>query len=151
MMGMGLSNPTRRAFLRDGSLLVAFSMLPLTSRAAFNAMGLSQVVNKALPGSLKSTPMLDAWIRISPDGAITVCSGKVELGTGVRTAMIQIAAEHLETAPSSIHFVAGDTGVTPNEGYTAGSHTIPDSGTALLHAAAQVAALVIEGAATQWK
>ncbi len=150
-MSAALCNPRRRAFLRDGSLLVAFSLLPLASRAAFNAMGLPQVVNQALPGSLKSTPMLDAWIRIAPDGAITVCSGKVELGTGVRTALIQIAAEQLETTLSAIHFIAGDTGVTPDEGFTAGSHTIADSGTALLHASAQVAALIVEGAAALWQ
>jgi CO/xanthine dehydrogenase Mo-binding subunit len=108
------------------------------------------VLDKTLPGSLKSSPLLDAWIRIAPDGAVTVCSGKVELGTGVRTALMQIAAEALEIAPEQLHFIAGDTAVTPNEGYTAGSHTIPDSGTALLHASSQVAALIAAGAATQW-
>jgi len=141
----------RRAFVRDGALLLAFSLLAPTARAAFNAMGLPQVVDATLPGSLKSTPWLDAWIRIAADGAITVCSGKVELGTGVRTAMIQIAAEQLEVAPGAITFIAGDTGVTPNEGYTAGSHTIADSGTALLHAAGQVAGLLKLGAATRWR
>src|SRR5262245_59248526 len=35
---------------------------------------------------------LDDWIAIEPDGRITAFSGKVELGTGVRTAMAQIVA-----------------------------------------------------------
>lgn len=147
----GLARPGRRAFLRDGSLLLAFTLLPLAARAEFNAMGLPQVVDKLLPGSLKSTPMLDAWIRIAPDGAVTVCTGKVELGTGVRTALMQVAAEQLELAPGSFRFITGDTGITPNEGYTAGSHTMADSGMALLHASAQVAALIAAGAASQWQ
>ena len=35
-----------------------------------------------LPGSLEKTPLLDAWIRIDADGAITVFTGKAELGQG---------------------------------------------------------------------
>lgn len=142
-------NFTRRTFLKGSALIVAFSLFPKQARSELNAMGLPQVLNKNLPGSLKSTPWLDAWIKIERDGKVTVCSGKVELGTGVRTALLQIAAEQLELMPSSIFFIAGDTSLTPNEGFTAGSHTIPDSGTALFYAAAQVRALLLEGAAAK--
>jgi CO/xanthine dehydrogenase Mo-binding subunit len=141
----------RRAILKNGALLLGFSMLPALAQAEFNAMGLPALADPRLPGSLKNTPMLDAWIQVAPDGKVTVCSGKVELGTGVRTALIQIALEQLELQPGDIHFIGGDTARTPNEGYTAGSHTIADSGTALLHASAQVAALLCAGAAAQWK
>jgi len=141
----------RRAILGHGALLFGFSMLPALAHAQFNAMGLPALADPRLPGSLKNTPFLDAWIQIAPDGRVTVCSGKVELGTGVRTALIQIALEQLALLPADIRFIGGDTALTPNEGYTAGSHTIADSGTALLHASAQVAALLREGAAAQWK
>ena len=142
---------SRRAFLQHGALLVGFTMAPGLARAEFNAMGLPTLVDARLPGSLKSTPMLDAWIQVAPDGKVTVCSGKVELGTGVRTALIQVAVEQLDLQPGAIAFIGGDTARTPNEGYTAGSHTIADSGTALLHASAQVAALLRNGAAAQWQ
>jgi CO/xanthine dehydrogenase Mo-binding subunit len=141
----------RRATLGAGALMLGFSLLPRLARAEFNAMGVPPVADKTLAGSLKTNPMLDAWIRIADDGKVTVFTGKVELGTGVRTALLQIAAEQLDVAPAAIDFITGDTGRTPNEGYTAGSHTIADSGTALLHAAAQVRALVVQGAAAQWK
>jgi CO/xanthine dehydrogenase Mo-binding subunit len=147
---MSPASQGRRAFLEGGALVLAFSLLPSARAGEFNAMGLPEVSNARLPGSLKATPMLDAWIRVAPDGRVTVCSGKVELGTGVRTALMQIALEQLELAPGAIEYVAGDTARTPNEGFTAGSHTIPDSGTALLHASAQVAALLRRGAAAQW-
>jgi CO/xanthine dehydrogenase Mo-binding subunit len=141
----------RRAMFSAGALVLGFTLLPQRARAEFNAMGVPPVANKNLAGSLKTNPMLDAWIKIAPDGKVTVFTGKVELGTGVRTALLQIAAEQLDVAPAAIDFITGDTGRTPNEGYTAGSHTIADSGTALLHAAAQVRALVVQGAAAQWK
>lgn len=141
----------RRALIQGGALLFGFSLLPERALAELNAMGLPEVVDPRLPGSLKSNPMLDAWIRVAADGKVTVCSGKVELGTGLHTALLQIAAEQLELAPGAIHYIAGDTALTPNEGYTAGSHSVPDSGTALLHASAQVAALLRQGAAAQWR
>ncbi|PAM44737.1 aldehyde dehydrogenase, partial [Acinetobacter baumannii] len=71
-------------------------------------------------------------------------------GTGVKTALLQIAAERLEVPPALIRFLTADTALTPNEGYTAGSHTIVDSGTALFNAAAQVRQLLLESAARQW-
>jgi CO/xanthine dehydrogenase Mo-binding subunit len=91
-----------------------------------------------LPGSLSVDPFLDSWIRIDADGAITVFTGKAELGQGIKTALLQIAAEQLVTA---------DTGRTANEGFTAGSHSMQDSGTAILNAAAQVRAILIAQAA----
>jgi len=140
----------RRELLKQGALIVGFSLLPAAARAEFNAMGMPVVANPRLAGSLKTTPMLDAWIRVDADGKVTVCSGKVELGTGVRTALMQIALEQLELGMGDIRFIGGDTLLTPNEGFTAGSHTIADSGAALLYASAEVAALLREGAARQW-
>ncbi len=79
---------------------------------------------------------LDDWLAIEPDGSVTAFSGKVELGTGVRTALAQIVAEELDLPLERIHMVMGDTARTPDEGYTAGSMTISGSGTALRRAAA---------------
>jgi CO/xanthine dehydrogenase Mo-binding subunit len=115
----------RRQFLATGGVLVVSFSLPARALAA-------------LPGDLEKTPMLDAWIGIGADGAVTVFTGKAELGQGIRTALLQIAAEQLGVEPSRITLVTADTARTPNEGYTAGSHSMQDSGTAILHAAAQV-------------
>ena len=141
----------RRAFLEGGALVLAFALLPRAARAEFNGMGVPPVANPKLAGSLQRTPFLDAWIRVAPDGKVTVFSGKVELGTGVRTALAQVALEQLELQPGDIEFVQGDTARTPNEGFTAGSHTMADSGSALLHASSQVAALLRQGAAARWR
>ncbi len=90
------------------------------------------------------TTWLDDWIEINPDGTVTAFSGKVELGTGVRTALAQIVAEELDVPFDRVHMVMGDTQRTPDEGYTAGSMTISSSGTALRNAAAQARLILFE-------
>jgi nicotinate dehydrogenase subunit B len=80
---------------------------------------------------------LDDWLAIEPDNTVTAFSGKVELGTGVRTALAQIVAEELDLPLERVRMVMGDTELTPDEGYTAGSMTISGSGTALRQAAAE--------------
>ena len=82
------------------------------------------------------TTWLDDWLEINTDGTVTAFSGKVELGTGVRTALAQIVAEELDVPLARVQMVMGDTERTPDEGYTAGSMTISSSGTALRNAAA---------------
>jgi nicotinate dehydrogenase subunit B len=93
------------------------------------------------------TNWLDDWLAINPDGTVTAFSGKVELGTGVRTALAQIVAEELDVPLERVHMVMGDTERTPDEGYTAGSMTISSSGTALRNAAAQARRILLEMAA----
>src|SRR5262249_42595952 len=61
------------------------------------------------PGSLKTSPYLDSWIRIDADGAITVFTGKAELGQGFKTAFQQVAAEELDVAFASLKVVTADT------------------------------------------
>jgi nicotinate dehydrogenase subunit B len=92
---------------------------------------------------------LDDWIAIGTDGTITAFSGKVEIGTGVRTALAQIVAEELDVPLERVHMVMGDTDLTPDEGYTAGSMTITSSGTALRHAAAEARRALLEMASEQ--
>src|SRR5947209_15512512 len=104
---------------------------------------------KQLPGSLGANRMLDAWIRINADGIATVFTGKVELGQGIVTALAQIAAEELDLPLARVAMISGDTARTPNEGMTAGSQSIENSGTALRLAAAEVRAILIEAAATK--
>ncbi|WP_429502908.1 molybdopterin cofactor-binding domain-containing protein [Paraburkholderia youngii] len=131
--------------------MVSFAIVPVmtalaqttTEAGTFNASA------PKLPGSLKTTPLLDAWIKVAPDGHVSVFTGKAELGTGIRTALLQVAAEELDLAPDAIELITADTTRTPNEGYTAGSHTMADSGTAILNAAAQVRALLVASAASQ--
>jgi nicotinate dehydrogenase subunit B len=134
-----MNNPislTRRRLLADGgALAVSFALSP----------GIVPAQNAPkLPGDLEKSPMLDSWISIDAQGQVTVFAGKAELGQGIKTAFIQCAAEELAVDPAGITLITADTERTPNEGYTAGSHSMQDCGTAILNAAAQVRAVLIE-------
>ena len=59
---------------------------------------MSEAQPRPLPPSLQANPHLDDWIRIEKDGTVTVRTGKVELGQGIRTAIALIAAEELDVA-----------------------------------------------------
>ncbi len=120
-----MSGLTRRSLLGQGGIVVAFT----------------------LAGRAETYPELESWIRVGDDGRITVFTGKAELGQGLKTALIQIAADELCVAPSAIQLITADTTLTPDEGVTAGSHSMQDSGTAILNAAANVRQLLTEAAA----
>lgn len=130
---------SRRAALSAGGALIVSFALGSSPAAGARERGAAEA---ALPGSLRSTPLLDSWLRIDAHG-ITVLTGKAELGQGIETALIQVAAEELAVAPGAITLVAADTARTPDEGYTAGSHSMQDSGTAIMHAAAQAREILI--------
>ena len=87
--------------------------------------------------SLRSNSDIDAWLRISVDETVTVFSGKVELGQGIRTALAQIAADELDLAFDRIRVVTADTALTPDEGGTTGSRSLETSGNAIRLAAAE--------------
>jgi CO/xanthine dehydrogenase Mo-binding subunit len=132
---------SRRRFNKGlGGIALAFSLHPAILRA-------QNATDARLPGSLNTNRMLDAWIRISPNGNATVFTGKVELGQGILTALTQIAAEELDLPLSRVRMISGDTAQTPNEGQTAGSQSIEMSGTALRFAAAEVRSILVELAA----
>ena len=99
---------------------------------------------RAEAGGVERAAWLDDWLAIEPDGAIVAFSGKVELGTGTRTALAQIVAEELDVPFERVRMVMGDTGRTPNEGYTAGSMTVQSSGAALREAAAEARLALLE-------
>ncbi len=130
---------SRRDFVAGiGGVVVTFTLAPEL------ATGQQQA---PLPGSLAGNPMLDAWIRIAADGTATVCTGKVELGQGIVTALAQIAAEELDLPLARLHLISGDTERAPNEGITSGSQSIEYGGVALRLAGAEVRAILLDLAA----
>ena len=134
----------RRHVLKGGgALIISFSL----TRAFAQDQTVPAAAPPSPPGSLKNSPYLDSWIRIDADGVITVFTGKAELGQGFKTAFQQIAAEELNVPFASLKVVTADTKLTANEGYTSGSHSMQDSGTAIQNAAAQARELLLAEAA----
>ena len=131
---------SRRTFAKGlGGIVLAFSLDPSEM--------LGQSAEQRLPGSLNNNRLLSAWLRINSDGTATVFTGKVELGQGILTSLAQIAAEELDLPIAKLKLISGDTGQTPNEGMTAGSQSIENSGLALRLAGAEVRSILIDLAA----
>jgi CO/xanthine dehydrogenase Mo-binding subunit len=128
-----------------GALVVAFRLSRTQAQTETGTGGGPSKLD--LPGSLDDTPNIDAWIRIDASGGATIITGKAELGQGLKTALLQVAAEELKVPFDRLSLVTADTARTPNEGYTAASHSMQDSGTAIRHAAAQARDILIDEAA----
>ncbi|HEX7022789.1 MAG TPA: molybdopterin cofactor-binding domain-containing protein, partial [Trueperaceae bacterium] len=129
---------SRRRFLKGtGLLVVSFSLLRFADSPA------------EAQGRDEPPPALDGFLAVDEDGTVTAFTGKVELGTGVATALRQIVAEELGVAFAAIHWVQGDTKLVPNQGGTWGSGTIRQGGTELRRAAATARQALLQMASEQ--
>lgn len=128
----------RRTFLKaSGILAVGFSMggLPEASAQALRA-----------PKSV-AKDAIDSWLTIGPDNRVTIFVGKVDLGTGARTALMQMAAEELDVSFDRVEMVMGDTATTPDQWLTAANLTIFQGGGELRRASASARRALVERAA----
>jgi hypothetical protein len=112
------STLSRREFLKtSGSLVVTFSLASLAQQSAL-AQG-------AAPKTV-SLEQVDAFLAIGADGNVTCYSGKVDLGTGVRTAIAQIVSDELDVAFDKVG--SGRYSAHARQGPTYGSLSIQVEG-----------------------
>ena len=102
-----------------------------------------------LPADLAANPVLARWLNFSRDGEVMIRTGKVEYGQGIWTALAQVAAEELQVALARVRVAPVSTSTSPDEGVTAGSRSVQDSGSALRQACAQARDLLLAAAATK--
>ena len=130
--------PSRRDMLKGGgALIVSFTLAP---------QGFAQGATAAKPVALTE---VNSYLVIDANGAVTLYSGKVDLGTGVTTALAQMAAEELDVPFARITVVQGDTTLTPEQGSTWGSLSIQVGGIQIRQASAAAKAALIDQAATR--
>jgi CO/xanthine dehydrogenase Mo-binding subunit len=129
----------RRDFLGllGGGLLVVFS-----ARAQESGRGRN---SEAAPQDL------DAWLHIGEDGAVSICTGKTEVGQNIRTSLSQAAAEELHCPIASIKLVMADTAVVPYDMGTFGSRTTPTMAPQIRRAAATAREALLDLAAETWQ
>jgi nicotinate dehydrogenase subunit B len=131
----------RRALLKaSGALIITFALEPHFGRAA--------QTKATKPVGLDS---VDSYLAVDSDGLVTVYSGKVDLGTGVRTALTQIVAEELDVPFANVTLIQGDTELTPDQGVTYGSLSIQNGGVQLRQAAATARQTLLKIAAARMK
>jgi len=138
---MLLTEPTRRHFLKGTGILIVSFSLPSLSKTAF--------VQSGTPTNSKTVALddVDAFLAIDPSGSVTLYSGKVDLGTGITTALTQIVAEELEVPLARIQVVEGDTALTPAQGKTWGSLSIQNGGVQIRQASATARRALLQEAA----
>ena len=132
---MNVQISRRDALLGSGALVVSFSLAGTPEQAMAQA---------AKPVSLTE---VDSFLAIDKSGKVIIYSGKVDLGTGVYTALQQIVADELDVPMSRIELIQGDTLLTPDQGKTWASISIQIGGMQLRQAAAAARAALVDHAA----
>jgi CO/xanthine dehydrogenase Mo-binding subunit len=94
-------------------------------------------------------PDVDSWLAIDGNGDVTVSWGKVELGTGIDTAITQLVADELYVPFARVR-LAGVTTGNPNQGYTAGSESLSVGAVAVRQAAAVARGVLLSLAAERF-
>jgi isoquinoline 1-oxidoreductase beta subunit len=145
--GPGASNgPTRRQALAVGATLAGSALLVGCSLPDVLSAG-----SKVKPGAF------GPFVKIGPDGAVTVVSKHIELGQGNHAGLAAIVAEELdadwdrvsvEQAPANAKLY-GNAAMGGTQG-TGGSSAIPNSWTQLRTAGAAARAMFVQAAAAKW-
>lgn len=163
---------SRRAFLSGvgvigGGLVVSFACAPSRESApptaaarvsatevtgAFNTPGAATPVATAAPAPQPTAapapaPQLDAWLRVGEDGQVTLYTGKVEFGQGIRTGFGQLVAEELDLRFDQVDVVMGATNAVPSDRGTFDSASTRNVGPIVRDAAAEMRRWLIELAA----
>jgi nicotinate dehydrogenase subunit B len=110
------------------------------------AAGTPMVLSLSDPDADDAGEPTRARLTIDANGLVTVYAGKVELGTGVRTALAQIVAGALDVPFDRVVMVMGDTRLTPDDGGTTGSKTLQHVGPRLQRTAAEARAVLLHRA-----
>jgi CO/xanthine dehydrogenase Mo-binding subunit len=102
---------------------------------------------RALPGSLNGNRRIDQWLGLPEPGRVRVSVGKVEIGQGITTALLQIAADEFDVDPGRVTMPRPSTAASPDEGVTSGSRSIEESGEALRAVCAEARDILVQEAA----
>ena len=128
----GALHMNRRDWLKTaGGLVVGFTFSGLPAFGQQTAAG--QLASDGRPLDPRE---VDSFLSINADSTVTVYTSKVDVGTGMRVAIAQMAAEELGVDVTRITVVDGDTARCPNTGGTGGSTGLTRGGTAVRQAAA---------------
>lgn len=141
---MSIESPARREFIRTGVSALGAFVLSLNLPACGDG--------QRAPAAF--TP--DAFIRVNPDGLVTIVLGVTEMGQGVFTSLPMLIAEEMEVDLSSVRVDAAPTDARYNHpGFgrqmTGGSLTLQSFWTPFRRAGAIARIMLVNAAAQRWK
>ncbi len=132
-------NPSRRTFLKAGA-----------------AIGGGLLLEVSLPlralGAAQATPaVLNAYVRIAPDGAVTIISKNPEIGQGIKTMLPMLIAEELDVEWASVRTEqALSDPATYGRQFAGGSRATPLHWEPLRRIGAAARQMLIAAAAADW-
>ena len=135
----------RRAFLKasaaaGGGMLLSVT-IPLVAEAAVTAVG--QAASNA--------PALNAYIKIAPDGIVTIMSKNPEIGQGIKTMLPMLIAEELDIPWDKVRIEQADNDPTKyGAQFAGGSFATPMNWDPMRQAGAAGRQMLIAAAAQTW-
>lgn len=134
---LALKNPRRRSIVRPP---------PLSPRRHRRAQRQFQKRRRS-PWSCRSKNL---FVRIDPDGAITLTVHRSEMGQGVLTSLAMVLADELEVNIGDVLVVQSPANEAIGSQITAGSGSVRDNFEPLRRAGATARAMLVAAAANQW-
>ena len=141
-----VQNRGRRDFMRKSVFAGGGLALGIYIQAAETALG--QVVKSSSASAGDFTP--DAFIRISPDGTVSLISKQPEMGQGVKTSLPMVIAEELEVSWKDVVIVQGDLNSAYGRQSAGGSTSTPTNYEAFRRLGATARTMLVEAAALTW-
>lgn len=145
------------AAIPEGLARRTFLKVSAASGFALGAFPLAAIAqgNAAPAAGLKPFEQPSAFVRIEPDGIVTVTINRLDFGQGVQTGLPMILAEELDADWSKVRSTHGDANpayADPAYGMhiTGGSNSIKNSYTQYRELGARTRAMLVSAAAAQW-
>ncbi len=135
----------RRIFLKasaaaGGGLMLSLSV-PLAASAAIDAVA----------GAARNLPSLNAFVRIAPDGVVTIMAKNPEIGQGIKTMLPMLIAEELDVDWKDVRIEQADNDPkTFGAQFAGGSFATPMNWDPLRRAGAAGRQMLIAAAAQTW-
>jgi len=132
-----MSPISRRHFLAAGA-------------AASTGLVVGFYFHRGSPGSVNGTFAPNAYLRIAPDGKITIVVARSEMGQGVRTSLPMILAEELEADWKQITIEQAGASKLFGDQSTGGSASVRTTWDPMRKAGASAREMLISAAAVEW-
>ena len=149
-MGIQDIKATRRGFLAGAGLVIGVSL-------AFRGEAAAALIQGDPAGAQGPENDFNAFVRIAPDGSVTVLSKHIEFGQGPYTGLTTLVAEELDADWSQMKVAAAPANdeLYKNLAFglqgTGGSTSIANSYEQMRRAGAAAKAMLVAAATAEWK